>query len=98
MFFLKPSDSQKKKDFFTRVCRHCYGEKMWKMSEKTKKLYWVGALKSSNFFRQKTWCQLNNKSFYQVCKQNFSLQNLKKINNQITTNCELKLKSYFKVF
>ena len=89
--------TKKKKDFFTRVCRHCYGEKLCKKSEKTNKLYWVGALKSFDFFRQKTWFWVNSKSFYQLCKQNLSMLELKKMNNQII-NFELKSKSYFKVF
>ena len=71
---------------------------MCEKSEKTKKIYWVGALKSSDFFRQKTWFWVNSKSFYQVCKQIFSMQELKKMNNQIMRNFELKSKSCFKVF
>ena len=33
----------------------------------------------------------------QVCKQNFSMQELKKMNNQIMRNFKFKSKSYFKV-
>ena len=51
MVFLRSFDSHKK-DFFTRLCRHCYGEKMYKKSEKTKNLYWVGALKNSDFLEK----------------------------------------------
>ena len=71
---------------------------MCKKLEETKKLYWVGAVKTSDFFRQKTWFWINNKYFHQVCKQNFSMQNLKAMNNQIIRNFERKSKSYFKVF
>ena len=72
MFFLRlPINKKKKKDFFTRLCRHCYGGKTCKKSEETKKLYWVGALKNSDSLRQKTWFWVNNKSFYLVRKHNF---------------------------
>ena len=71
---------------------------MYKKLEETKKLYWVGTLKTSDYFGQKTWFWVNNKSFYQECKRNFSTQNLKAMNNQIMRNFERKSKSYFKVF
>ena len=57
--FLEPIETRSfhgfdshKKDFFTRLCRLCYGEKMYKKSEKTKNLYWVGALKNSDFLEK----------------------------------------------
>ena len=39
-----------KKDFFTRVCRHYYGEKICKKSEKTKKFYCLLCWSSKKFW------------------------------------------------
>ena len=100
MFCLRSSDSHTKK-----ISSHVFAgitmEKKYAKSQRKPRnstVYCVGALKSFDFFRQKTWFWVNNKSFYQVCKQNFSIQNLKKMNNQIMRNFELKSESYFKVF
>ena len=70
---------------------------MCKESEKPRKLCWVGALKKSYFFKQKTWFWVNNKSFHQVWQQIFSMENLRNMNSQIMRNFEHKSKSYFKV-
>ena len=57
-------------------------------------IYWVAAPKNSDFL-DKIPGWVNNKSLCQVCKKNFSMQNLKKMNNQIMGNFELKIKKLF---
>ena len=54
VLFSKIYQFRKNTIFLTLFCKHFYGERMRKISEKNNNLYWVGTLRNFDLFRWKT--------------------------------------------